>query len=75
MKECKDNWHQSLPHTPMLRFKFLELDFCGPEEYLFDRLSSDHDGQFRGHMKPMPDAANIVQVDIDRISRYGVKPY
>jgi hypothetical protein len=44
VEEGKDQWHQSLPHSTMLRFKFTSLCFGGSQKDLLGRLSRNHGG-------------------------------
>jgi hypothetical protein len=42
MKKGKDKWDESLPHPPVLWFKFQSLSFGRPEKYLLRGLSRNH---------------------------------
>ena len=67
MKKGEDKGQQTLTHAPVLRLELLELGRRGPEEDLLDGLTGNHRRQLRGDVQAVPNAAEVVEVDVGRV--------
>lgn len=67
VEEGKDEGHEPLSHPSVLWLELLELGRGGAEEDLLDALAGDHGGQLGGDVEAVPDAAEVVEVDVGRV--------